>query len=175
MKFVALFVIFLLLLNGFSTAQTLIQDFCKKAAAKHRDIKYDFCVSSLQQDPQSKSATNLTDLLIASIKTDAVKTTNVVGIVNQIIKEKKYGKDIESSLDACLSCFYEATDELKLTVASIKSHDYSDANWHMSNALYSSEDCDLDFKQRGLQSPITNETNVVYYKILIYFALTEML
>ncbi|KAL1212920.1 Pectinesterase inhibitor 12 [Cardamine amara subsp. amara] len=175
MKFVALFVIFSLLLIGFSAAQTLIQDFCKKAIVTHRELKYDFCVSSLQQDPQSKSATSLIGLLIASTNVAAVKTTNVIGIVNQVIKEKKYGKVIEGTLYSCLPVFNDATDELKLTLASVKSHDHEDVNWHLSKALISTEDCDLEFKQMELQNPIRNETNVLYNKILIPFALSDML
>ncbi|KAG5383497.1 hypothetical protein IGI04_034967 [Brassica rapa subsp. trilocularis] len=68
MKFAVFFVMFFLFLICFTTAQTLIQDSCKKAAAKDPLFKYDFCVKSLETDPHSKAATNLKGLLIASTK-----------------------------------------------------------------------------------------------------------
>ncbi|CAF2041767.1 unnamed protein product [Brassica napus] len=76
MKFAVFFVMFFLFLICFTTAQTLIQDSCKKAAAKDPLFKYDFCVKSLETDPHSKAATNLKGLLIASTKNAESNTIN---------------------------------------------------------------------------------------------------
>ena len=81
---------FFLLLNCFAAAQTLIRDSCKTTAAKDPNLKYDFCVQSLEQDPQSKTATSLSGLVLASTNNAESKTTNVNGIVETILKNKSY-------------------------------------------------------------------------------------
>lgn len=175
MKIFASFIMFLLLLDGFSTTQTLIQDFCKKAAAKDTNLKYDFCVNSLQEDPQSKAATSLKGLVLASISTAAGQTTHVTGIIIQILKEVKYGKDILKSLSHCLGYLDYALDHFDETLASIKSLDYRSANVHLNAALDEPTTCDDGFKKIKQWNPIANETNVLYQKILIPFALSKML
>ncbi|WZZ87445.1 hypothetical protein YC2023_116024 [Brassica napus] len=77
MKFPVFFVMFFLFLICFTTAQTLIQDSRKKAAAKDPLFKYDFCVQSLETDPHSKAATNLKGLLIASTKNAEFNTIKI--------------------------------------------------------------------------------------------------
>ncbi|KAL1213950.1 Pectinesterase inhibitor 12 [Cardamine amara subsp. amara] len=174
MKFFILFVISSLLLNSFATAQTLIQDSCKKAAASDPNLKYDFCVQSLEQDPQSKSAKNLVDLLIASTKTAAAKNTNVVGTAQQILKTGKLDKPTEESLRDCVQLFNDAIDDYNKTLGDVTSRDYSSANVHLSAALDASSTCDDGFKEIKKQNPISNESYVLYHKILIPLAFTNM-
>ncbi|XP_010441519.1 PREDICTED: putative invertase inhibitor [Camelina sativa] len=175
MKFLVSLVMCSLLLNGFASAQTLIQDSCKKAAAKDRQMKYDFCVDSLTQDPQSKTATTLEGLVLASTKNAAVKTMNVKGIVEQILKGKGYG-GIEAELRQCAEFYDDANDNLNTALASVKSHDYETANVDFSAALDVPVNCEDGIKERKRQkSPVTNENNILFQKILIPLAFTNML
>lgn len=174
MKFFISFVIFSFLLSSFTTAQTLIQNSCKKAAASDPNLKYDFCVQSLEQDPASKSATTLVGLLIASTKSAAAKNTNVVGVIQQMLKAKKFDKLVEASLRDCVEVFSDATDDFNQTLANVKSRDYSSANVHLSAALDASTTCNDGFKEIKQRNPISNESDLLYHKILIPLAFTNM-
>ncbi|CAA0408103.1 putative pectinesterase inhibitor domain-containing protein [Arabidopsis thaliana] len=174
MKFLVSLVIFSLFLNGFATAQTLIQDSCKKAFAKDPQSSYDFCVESLTQDPQSKAATTLEDLALASTKNVAAKITNLKGIVAQDLKDQRY-QDIVEDLKLCLGFYKDANDSLKTALANIKSRDYDGANSNLSAALNAPGDCEDDFKEAEKKSPITNENNILYKTIVIPLAFTTML
>ncbi|CAN6821724.1 unnamed protein product [Brassica oleracea var. botrytis] len=144
---------FFLLLNCFATAQTLIRNSCKTAAAKDPNLKYDFCVQSLEQDPQSKTATSLSGLVLASTNNAESKTTNVNGIVETILKNKSYPP----------------------ALMSVKSGDYRSANVHLSAALDAPSTCEDGFKEKHTTFPVTNENNVLFQKIVILLAFTNML
>ncbi|KAL1214569.1 Pectinesterase inhibitor 12 [Cardamine amara subsp. amara] len=176
MKFFASFIVFLLFLNGFATAQTLIQDFCKKASAKNPKLKFDFCINSLQQDPPSKAATNLKDLLVPSINTAAGQTSTVIGIIDQIIKEAKYGENILTTLRGCRYMFNKGVlVDISYALVAIKSGDYKEAHRFLDYGLTFPSGCDYEFEKIKQHSPITNDTNVLYQKILIPLSVSEML
>ncbi|EOA14340.1 hypothetical protein CARUB_v10027521mg [Capsella rubella] len=176
MKFLVSLVVFSLVLNSFASAQTLIQDSCKKAAAKDPLMKYDFCVNSLTEDPQSKTATTLEGLVLASTKNAAAKIMNVKGTVEGSIKAKKYEKVTEAVLNTCLELYDDANDSLTSALSSVKTHDYYTANVYLSAALDDPENCEDAFKERKqLKSPVTTENNVLFQKILIPLAFTNML
>ncbi|KAG2302156.1 hypothetical protein Bca52824_030807 [Brassica carinata] len=175
MKFFVSVVMFFLLLNCFATAQTLIRDSCKTATAKDPNLKYDFCVQSLEQDPQSKTATSLAGLVIASTNNAASKTTNVKGIVETILKNKKYPPGTETALRTCVELYDDGKDSLNAALMNVKSGDYRSANVHLSAALDEPGTCEDGFKEKHTISPVTNENNILYQKILIPLAFTNML
>lgn len=112
---------FFLLFNVLATAQSLIQDSCKKAAANNPTFKLDLCVKSLQGNPQSKTAKILGDLVMASTKIAAAKTTSLKGTVDKILKQKKFAKDTEMPLRDCLELYTDATASLNEASTSVKS------------------------------------------------------
>ncbi|XP_010494741.1 PREDICTED: putative invertase inhibitor [Camelina sativa] len=175
MKFLVSLVMFSLLVNGFAFAQTLIQDSCKKAAVKEPALIYNFCVDSLTQDPQSKTATTLEGLILASTKNAAVKTMNVKGIAEQIFKGKGYG-GIEAELHDCVEFYDDANDLLNTALASVQSQDYKTANEDFSIALDVLGNCKDGIQEINKQkSPVSNENNILLQKILIPFVFNNML
>ncbi|KAL0692890.1 hypothetical protein Bca4012_060070 [Brassica carinata] len=175
MKFFVSFVTFFFLLNCFATAQNLIRDSCKTAAAKDPVFKYDFCVQSLEQDPQSKTATTLLGLVLASTNNAASKATNVKGIVETMLKNKKYQPGTENVLLTCAEVFDDANYSLNETLMKVKSGDYRSAAVQLSAALDEPGTCEDGFKERNATCPFTNENNVLFQKILIPLAFTNML
>ncbi|ESQ39842.1 hypothetical protein EUTSA_v10001100mg [Eutrema salsugineum] len=177
MKFLLYLVTFFLLLNVFATAQSLIRDSCKKAAAKSPNVKLDFCVKSLEGNPQSKTAKTLVELVIASTKNAATKTTSLKAMVNKILKEKKYAKDSEMPLRDCLELYTDASASLNEALTSVKSRDYKTATVAMSAAMDAPSTCETGFKERKTpqKSPFAKENDVLSQTILIPLAFTNML
>ncbi|VVB08202.1 unnamed protein product [Arabis nemorensis] len=176
MKFLLHLVMFFLLLNNFATAQTLIRDSCKKAAAENPKFKYDFCVKSLEGSPQSKTAKTLDGLVMASTANAASKTASLKGIVDKILKEKKYNKESELPLRDCLQLYSDATDSLNEALTSVKSRDYKTANMVLSAAMNAPTTCETRFKERKTpqKSPVTKDNDVLYQMISIPLAFTNM-
>ncbi|RID45220.1 hypothetical protein BRARA_I01963 [Brassica rapa] len=169
MKFAVFFVMFFLFLICFTTAQTLIQDSCKKAAAKDPLFKYDFCVKSLETDPHSKAATNLKGLLIASTKNTESNTIN-------ILMDKKASHGIEIPLRDCIKLYTDGKDYLNQALKNVKSSDYRSASVHLSAALDAPTTCETGFKETiHKKSPVAKENKALFQKILIPLAFSNMI
>ncbi|KAG2283155.1 hypothetical protein Bca52824_054375 [Brassica carinata] len=158
---------FFLLVNGFATAQNLIQDSCKKAAASNPKIKLDFCIKTLEGNPQSKAAKSLADLVMASTKNAATKTTSLKAMADKILKGKKFAKDSEMPLRDCLELYTDATASLNEAMTSVG----------MSAAMDAPSTCETGFKERKTpqKSPFTKDNDVLTQTISICLALTTML
>lgn len=168
---------FFLILNAFATAQSLIQDSCKKAAAKNSNINYNFCVKSLEENPQSKTARTLDGLVIPSTKSALSKTTSMKGIVDKILKDNKYEKYSEKPLRDCLELYSDAKNSLTEALSIVKSRDYKTANVVLSAAMGAPPSCEIGFKEgkKTLKSPFTKDNDVLFQMILIPLAFTDML
>lgn len=168
---------FFLILNAFATAQSLIQDSCKKAAAKNSNINYNFCVKSLEENPQSKTARTLDGLVKPSTKSALSKTTSMKGIVDKILKDNKYEKYSEKPLRDCLELYSDAKNSLTEALTIVKSRDYKTANVVLSAAMGAPPSCEIGFKEgkKPLKSPFTKDNDVLFQMILIPLAFTDML
>ncbi|KAL0889321.1 hypothetical protein Bca101_013304 [Brassica carinata] len=167
MKFIFSFVVFFLFLNCLASAQTLIQDFCKKSSTKAPDFNYDICVQYLEQDPQSKNATSLKELVIASTKKAASKSADIKKIAEEILKDKKLIRGIELPLRDCVEFYDDANDSLNKTLTLVNLGQYKDVNSALSAALDVPTNCEDGFKEFDTKSPISNENNVLYQLISI--------
>lgn len=168
---------FFLLLNGIESAQSLIRDSCKKAADKNNNFKYDFCVKSLEGNPQSKTATSLDGLVMASTKSAMLKTSNLKDNAAKILKEKKYENDSLKPLRDCLEIYSDAKDSLTEALMIIRSRDYKTVNVVLSAAMGAPSTCETGFKERKppQKSPFTKENHVLFQMILIPLAFTNLL
>ncbi|CAN6847859.1 unnamed protein product [Brassica oleracea] len=177
MKILLCLVMFFLLVNGFATAQNLIQDSCKKAAASNPKIKLDFCIKTLEGNPQSKAAKSLADLVMASTKNAATKTTSLKVMADKILKGKKFAKDSEMPLRDCLELYTDATASLNEAMTSVKSRKNKTAKVGMSAAMDAPSTCETGFKERKTpqKSPFTKDNDVLTQTISICLALTTML
>ncbi|KAF3594589.1 hypothetical protein DY000_02024727 [Brassica cretica] len=166
MKFIFSFVVFFLFLNCLATGQTLIQNCCKKATTTDPDLNYDMCVQYLENDPQSKNATSLKELVIAITKNAASKSTNVKRIAEEILK-KNLTRGVEVPLRACLELYDDANDSLNDTLKFVDLGDYKSVNSALSTAMDAPVTCEDGFKEFETKSPIFNENNVLVQLISI--------
>ncbi|CAE6214953.1 unnamed protein product [Arabidopsis arenosa] len=175
MKFLLYLVTFFVLLNGFATAQTLIRNSCKKAAATNPKFKYNLCVTSLETNPQSKAAKDLAGLVMASTKNAVTKATSLKGTVDKILKGKKFNKMSEMPLRDCLQLYTDAIGSLNEASAGVKSRNYPTVKTVLSAAMDAPSTCETGFKERKAPSPVTKQNDNLYQMILIPLAFTNML
>ena len=114
-------------------------------------------------------------MVLASTNNAASKTINVKGIVETILKSKKYAPGTESTIRTCVKLYDDANGSLNEALMSVKSGDYRSANVHLSAALDAPSTCEDGFKEKHTTFPVTNENNVLFQKIVILLAFTNML
>ncbi|CAH2036049.1 unnamed protein product, partial [Thlaspi arvense] len=131
-----------------------------KAAAKDRNMKYDFCVESLESDPHSKNATSIKGLVIASTKNAAYNTINVERITKTILNERKTSPGNKAALRDCIELYKDANSFLNKALTSVKSQDYRRANEYLISAFDAPRICeDIFIKIKKAKSPIRDENN----------------
>ncbi|KAF8118543.1 hypothetical protein N665_0004s0026 [Sinapis alba] len=175
MKFIFSFVVFFLFLNCLASAQTLIQNCCKNATTRGSGINYDICVQYLEEDPQSKKATSLKELVIAIAKNAESKSTNVKKIAEEILKDKKPKRGIELPLRDCVEFYDDANDSLNNTLRFVNLGDYKEVTSSLATALDVPVNCEDGFKEFDTKSPISNENNVLSQLISIALAFSVLL
>ncbi|CAA0408112.1 putative pectinesterase inhibitor domain-containing protein [Arabidopsis thaliana] len=93
MKLLFYLVVFFLLLNGFTAnrvANSLIRDSCKKASKMSEPHYYKFCIASISENSESQKVRNIDELIGVGVKNAISNMTNVKGIVERILKDRKY-------------------------------------------------------------------------------------
>lgn len=178
MKFLLYLVTCFLLLHVFATAKSLIQDSCKKAAAKNRKVlKLDFCLKSLEGCRQCQTAKNLSELVFASMKNARTKTKRVHAQMKKDFDAKKYPKDNDMLVMECLSDYSGTVQILGLAMETFKDRDYNDLIRRMTLGMESMDACDEGYKERSTPqiSPFIKSNEFLTNLIQIPVAFTKML
>ncbi|CAH2046126.1 unnamed protein product [Thlaspi arvense] len=109
-------IVLFLLLDGITSnkvANSLIRDSCKRAAKIKEKHFYKFCLMSINENPESQKARNVDDLIIVGVHNAMSNMTKVKGVVEKILKERKYKSKLsEKSLRDCLQLYSEGNDSL---------------------------------------------------------------
>ncbi|KAH0939419.1 hypothetical protein HID58_006880 [Brassica napus] len=92
-----------------------------------------------------------------------------------ILKNKTYPPGSESALSTCVELYDDANNSLNEALMNVKSGDYKSANIDLSAALDAPGTCEDGFKETHEKSPVTNENNDLFQKIVIPLVFTNML
>ncbi|CAH2035567.1 unnamed protein product [Thlaspi arvense] len=132
----------------------------QKAAVKDWNIKYDFCVNSLESNPHGKSATSIKGLVIASSKNAAFNMINVERIAKTNLNKRKTSPGNKAALLDCIELYNDANSSLNKALTNVKSQDYSRANEYLISAFDALRICeDIFTKIKKAKSPIRDENN----------------
>ncbi|KAF8092986.1 hypothetical protein N665_0395s0048 [Sinapis alba] len=177
MKFLLYLVTCFLLLNVSTTTQSLIKDSCKKASGKNRQIKLDFCLKALEGCRQCRTAKNLSELVMASMKNAETKTKKVHAEMKKSFDAKKFPKDNDMLVMECLSDYSGTAQILDLAMETFEDHDYKDLISRMNLGMESLDACDEGYKERSTPqiSPFIKSNEFLTHLIQIPVAFTEML
>ncbi|KAJ0240617.1 Plant invertase/pectin methylesterase inhibitor superfamily protein [Hirschfeldia incana] len=180
MKFLINIVMFFLLINIFTAnAQSLIQNSCKKAAARDRKLRLHFCINSLEGHDRSKIAQSLGELATASMTNAGTRSRRLEAKADKILKEKNYGKDsvLGMLIKDCVRIYKDNYVTLKEAVTSVRVRDYKTAIFVMGSALNATRFCETRFETRDPPqiSPFTRDNDILTQMIRIPLAFTKML
>ncbi|ESQ39846.1 hypothetical protein EUTSA_v10001202mg [Eutrema salsugineum] len=170
MKFFIYLVMFIIHLSGIITANnvidSLIRDSCKKAS-KYEESEQDYynlCITSIKENPETQKARNIDDLIVVGVKNAMVNTTNVKGILEKILKERKYKSKLSAKLMRdCIKLYSNGIDSLTKALKFIKMRDYRKVSDNISDARAAPRTCEMGFNGDNNQtSPVTKENDVLF-------------
>ncbi|XP_022757891.1 putative invertase inhibitor [Durio zibethinus] len=152
------FAFFFLLLV--SVRSDVIQESCDKAAKGDAGINYGFCVASLEQNPKSKTATSIGDLVPITIDIAISNATSISSIISNLLKNKNLEHYTRMCLEDCSELYSDVGSSLKSGRQAFMSKDYGSANADISAALDAPDTCEDQFKEKkGVVSPLTKENS----------------
>ncbi|OUZ99185.1 Pectinesterase inhibitor domain [Macleaya cordata] len=153
----------------------IISDTCQKAAASDPNLKYDFCVSSLQANPKSKTA-DLLGLGVISMELSSSNATYISSYIGKLLKDGQ-GVDPKAKkyLQDCLELYSDAIVDVQDAIKALNARDFMQANTQMSAAMDASTTCEEGFKEeKGLVSPLAKEDNDFFQLTAISLAITNL-
>ncbi|KAI3873912.1 hypothetical protein MKW98_001561 [Papaver atlanticum] len=158
----SIFIVFLFL-NIFSNHGAngdLISDVCKYASTSDPQLKYEFCIGSLLENPASKDAHDLLGLGEISMQACLQNATSIQSYIDKILSDGKQGPEPKTFIHPIKYCFMAygvGHDFIHLAIAAFQIKDYSEANIWMGNAMGVATECEKNFKKRGMTSLLTKQ------------------
>lgn len=132
---------------------------CKDAANGDPNIHYNFCVSSLNQNPKSTNA-SLTGLFRISM---GLAISNATKIKSRISKTLTGHQNLSNhamiSLKTCSAVYSSAISHLATANAASKAKDYFTANIRISAAVDAPQTCQQAFEDEGEPCTLPIENN----------------
>ncbi|CAJ1943177.1 unnamed protein product [Sphenostylis stenocarpa] len=176
MKFASYLVIFFLFLFQSSNGSNLISQSCKEASKNDPNLRYDFCVASLEDESKLQPPpSNLEGLVGMSIQLTKSNGTNMVSIISKLMKDKTFDQYAKVCLRDCFDLYSDSLSDLDDAVVAFKSKDLDTAAINLSASLDNSVTCEDQFKdKKGEASPLTKENRVFFQLNVISLAFIQM-
>ncbi|KAL9234562.1 hypothetical protein vseg_009420 [Gypsophila vaccaria] len=152
MSLVLLFAMTFTLANGVS----LVPETCKNITTVAEWVDYDFCVKTLESDPQSSTA-NLDELAAIAFNVVVSRTQSIANKVAELLKDPKFDVFQINALKDCQELY--DPEEVKVGLKSFKNKDFGDANRVLSSAITCAETCEEGFQEREKFSPLTKDNS----------------
>ncbi|XP_010494903.1 PREDICTED: putative invertase inhibitor [Camelina sativa] len=168
MKLLIYLVVFFQFFDGFKanrvTTDSLIRDACKKASKYADPHYYKFCIACISENPESKNVKNIDELIMVGVKIAIANMTNLKGIVEKILKERKYKSKLTGKLlRDCVKLYSEGNDSLTKSLEYLKLRDYMKVSTKIDNVKAIPRVCEMGFNDDNKQkSPVKNENDVLY-------------
>ncbi|KAJ0971018.1 hypothetical protein J5N97_018977 [Dioscorea zingiberensis] len=156
-----------------SPSHASIETTCMAVANSSPNVNYDFCLTSLQADPQSRHA-DTKGLAVISTNLSSVNATATKAKIPKLVAKVK-DQDTKEILKTCLSVYKDLLDNLKESLSAIQSESYSDAITYLSAALAQPETCEDSFSERSVESLLAKEDKDVGGLTEIALAITSSL
>ncbi|XP_010906021.1 putative invertase inhibitor [Elaeis guineensis] len=150
--FIALLCFLLILNQSSSLVNASVSETCKAIG-----FNYDFCVATLNADPKSASA-DTQGLAIIATNISKANATSTESTISILLKKTKDNKTSEC-LNTCSSMYSDLIDRLNDTITAITSKRYFDAKIYLSAAVGVGDDCETQFAELKVKSPLTKEND----------------
>ncbi|KAL3725333.1 hypothetical protein ACJRO7_030358 [Eucalyptus globulus] len=166
-------ILFLVIFHRVQSVNDIVEDTCKKIAAKDQQVNFDFCVKSLGSDPESYKA-DLEGLGLIGIKLLQANLTNTMEYIKQLLKQK-LEPSLLKALSLCLDTYTSSTYGTDMISAYKAKIYYEVINW--GSAVATSEDtCDTQVsRKRGMVPPLTKRNADILQSCLIALWIVEIL
>ncbi|KAF8023902.1 hypothetical protein BT93_F1177 [Corymbia citriodora subsp. variegata] len=154
----ALFLILFLIFQHVQSANNIVHDTCKKIKAGDTDLNFDYCVKSLESNPESHKA-DLKGLGLIGLELLQGNLTSIVEYIEELLKQK-WEPRLRDALSLCLDVY--STNEGQDQIPAYKAKLYDDVGSWASSVMTDEDTCDTQESQNeGMVPPLTKRNNEI--------------
>lgn len=129
---------------------------CKRLHAVNRNESYEFCVTSLQVDPDSRTA-NLSQLTLIASKLTKKNYTHTFGVIQQLLGNQSLSHSQREALGACNETYSSEIEHADIAIVDLETGDPEDAVGLLQAAARAPGNCESAFSDRHEASLIPGE------------------
>ncbi|XP_072962530.1 putative invertase inhibitor [Typha angustifolia] len=153
--FLPFFVLALLHHNLLLSVLASVEDACKAVTIKNQNVGYNFCVTSLQADPNSGS-TDSKGLAIIAANLTKVNATITAAKIQSLLKEP-LDPVAKALLNTCTNIYENIIDLLSSSIDALRAGRVAEAKEKLMLAENKPEDCDDLLFEGGKNSLLAKE------------------
>ncbi|KAI3869247.1 hypothetical protein MKX03_024000 [Papaver bracteatum] len=135
--------------GGVTVNGDIVRKFCKNESIIDPHLNYDFCVSSLDASPVSKTS----DIFGLVCNINGVMFNNATYIhtyIEGILKDAKEEPRAKIYLENCMEFYSTAAERFQQAVESFNSKDYDTSLVRVSAAMTEADTCKIGFTESGV-------------------------
>ncbi|KAI3896455.1 hypothetical protein MKW92_042267 [Papaver armeniacum] len=148
----SLFLYVSLILNyygGVTVNGDIVRKFCKDESIIDPHLNYDFCVSSLEASPMSKTS-DIFGLAVISMELCSNNATYIHTFIKGILKDGKEEPRARIYLEHCMEFYSTAVEDVQEAVEAFNGKDYDTSLIRVSAAMTEAVTCKIGFTESGV-------------------------
>ncbi|KAI3940791.1 hypothetical protein MKW98_030110 [Papaver atlanticum] len=150
--------------GGVTVNGDIVRNFCKNEWIIDPYLNYDFCVSSLEANPETKTS-DIFGLAEISMELCLRNATYIHTYIEGILKDGKEEPRARMYLEDCMEFFSTAVEEVQEAVEAFNGKDYYNALRHVSNAGIEADTCKIGFTEAGVDFSLLKKQDYNFYQL----------
>ncbi|KAI3896454.1 hypothetical protein MKW92_042266 [Papaver armeniacum] len=150
--------------GGVTVNGDIVINFCKNESILDPYLNYDFCVSSLEANPVSKTS-DIFGLAEISMELCSRNATYIHTYIDGILKDGKQEPRAGMYLEDCMEFYSTAIDEVQEAVEAFNGKDYYNAFRHVSGAGIEADTCKTGFTEAGVDFSLLKKQDYNFYQL----------
>ncbi|RZC94277.1 hypothetical protein C5167_044870 [Papaver somniferum] len=152
------------LYGGITVNGDIVKTFCKSESIVDPSLNYDFCVSSLEANPLSKTS-DIFGLAVISMDLSLKNATYIHTYIEGILKDVKQEPTARMCLKDCMEFYSTAVKDLQEAVEAFNGKDYYDALRLVSDAGIDARTCKTGFTELGVDFSLLEKQDYNFYQL----------
>ncbi|MCL7039348.1 hypothetical protein MKW94_013654 [Papaver nudicaule] len=151
----------------------IVNNLCSNVSiASDHVLNYDFCISSLEANPLSRTS-DIFGLVVISMELSSNNATYIRTYIDSILKDGKQEPELaRTCLQECIGFYSTALEDVQAAMKAFKSKHYYTARNQLSNANIYADTCKRGFQDLGVDFSPLKKQDYDFFQLTLFSAST---
>ncbi|KAI3882978.1 hypothetical protein MKX03_028711 [Papaver bracteatum] len=150
--------------GGVTVNGDIVINFCKNQSIIDPSLNYDFCVSSLEANPLSKTS-DIFGLAVISMELTSNNATYIHTYIEGILKDGKQEPRARMCLEDCMEFYSTAVEDVEEAMEAFNGKNYYWALSHVTAAMTDADTCKTGFTELGVDFSLLRKQDYDFYQL----------